>query len=147
MRFSINRIRLEFKVSSAIHSEKRNIVLIESDWNLKPLRIPQEVSSSLVLIESDWNLKQSSRSPLVSRCGCINRIRLEFKGQSALRSVYICRVLIESDWNLKLVYSYPLVQCRFCINRIRLEFKAVLCTCRRRPCTGINRIRLEFKAG
>ena len=33
------------------------LVLIESDWNLKDLRSPVYVALMFVLIESDWNLK------------------------------------------------------------------------------------------
>ena len=54
---SINRIRLEFKVSSAISIRRCTCVLIESDWNLKRVEMA-------VLAEIHER---------------INRIRLEFK--------------------------------------------------------------------
>ena len=54
-------------------------VLIESDWNLKP--IPDKSASAIfcVLIESDWNLKDMIVIIGVSGAIGINRIRLEFK--------------------------------------------------------------------
>ena len=56
------------------------------------------------------------------QCLSINRIRLEFKGFSAQLGFEIDGVLIESDWNLKgrrrRQYLFDLR-----INRIRLEFK------------------------
>ena len=54
--FSINRIRLEFKVGRGLTAMGGALVLIESDWNLKVIR------------------------PIVDLNGIsINRIRLEFK--------------------------------------------------------------------
>ena len=53
----INRIRLEFKARTADKISRINFVLIESDWNLKPLLILLNVNRRKVLIESDWNLK------------------------------------------------------------------------------------------
>ena len=77
------------------------IVLIESDWNLKPTRLCMLSSVPSVLIESDWNLKSFE----------IDFIKF---------SVF---VLIESDWNLKEVHSCYLRISGNGINRIRLEFK------------------------
>ena len=78
---SINRIRLEFKAARQRHGHKvPHLVLIESDWNLKPRSVLYNLLDAvLVLIESDWNLK----------CRCL---------PTCLPS---CMVLIESDWNLK----------------------------------------------
>ena len=56
----------------------REIVLIESDWNLKLKTAEFDVSASFVLIESDWNLKQINEE-WANRHMSINRIRLEFK--------------------------------------------------------------------
>ena len=76
----------------------------------------------MVLIESDWNLKthlQHWKKVLLS----INRIRLEFKGNSAAVDDGVQQnVLIESDWNLK-VKSKVSGTLKSGINRIRLEFK------------------------
>ena len=56
------------------------IVLIESDWNLKNIATRPSWNFVKVLIESDWNLKE--RVWMFNRFSsfCINRIRLEFKG-------------------------------------------------------------------
>ena len=52
----------------------------------------------------------------------INRIRLEFKGIQPSESAWLTSVLIESDWNLKLTVILTVFP-DACINRIRLEFK------------------------
>ena len=57
----------------------RQLVLIESDWNLKLAVIASGQITSSVLIESDWDLK------------CI----------PVSNAPNIRPVLIESDWNLK----------------------------------------------
>ena len=56
-----------------------NVVLIESDWNLKKSAKIMPVWIRDVLIESDWNLKDNKDAVFVS-IPRINRIRLEFKG-------------------------------------------------------------------
>ena len=81
-----------------------NLVLIESDWNLKYFRNEIADHEGRVLIESDWNLK---RTTTCDYCG------------SEL-------VLIESDWNLKVILSGLYVYLFSGINRIRLEFKAYI---------------------
>ena len=54
----INRIRLEFKVFIAgVCIADSDIVLIESDWNLKTFDSLPKLLLHSVLIESDWNLK------------------------------------------------------------------------------------------
>ena len=53
----INRIRLEFKVGSGVYNIIADIVLIESDWNLKKVAACQNYTVIKALIESDWNLK------------------------------------------------------------------------------------------
>ena len=120
---SINRIRLEFKVRIWPDRIRCEWVLIESDWNLKPLRMWMMANSNNVLIESDWNLKSHGHenrelnlwvliesdwnlkmhhyandniNPL-----SINRIRLEFKATPDTGRIFCICVLIESDWNLK----------------------------------------------
>ena len=60
MQERINRIRLEFKVNYD----------------------GEQPTVSAVLIESDWNLKITCSTPIAART-CINRIRLEFKGNNA----------------------------------------------------------------
>ena len=77
------------------------MVLIESDWNLKP--IPDKSASAIfcVLIESDWNLKRNA----------------------AGSGRWMVSVLIESDWNLKDMIVIIGVSGAIGINRIRLEFK------------------------
>ena len=78
-----------------------DLVLIESDWNLK-LDVPIKAENSrLVLIESDWNLKHQRIGGIQMATYSINRIRLEFKGRSAALPSRTAQVLIESDWNLK----------------------------------------------
>ncbi len=59
----------------------------------------------LVLIESDWNLKLVDvlKHSAQRRWG-INRIRLEFKDPWTLQASDSLPVLIESDWNLKLPF-------------------------------------------
>ena len=53
----INRIRLEFKATKTWLNVGDQIVLIESDWNLKNMIFADSVLVVSVLIESDWNLK------------------------------------------------------------------------------------------
>ena len=78
---SINRIRLEFKEKEAEAAGiKALAVLIESDWNLKIVKIICNLFCCYVLIESDWNLKQKVEAYAVGSETGINRIRLEFKG-------------------------------------------------------------------
>ncbi len=55
----INRIRLEFKVDTGERVEIWEVVLIESDWNLKGIISGSFCIIGIVLIESDWNLKES----------------------------------------------------------------------------------------
>ena len=120
---SINRIRLEFKAICDCSGLCNEIVLIESDWNLKTMTAHRRAWNSRVLIESDWNLKSINCDGIP-----VNAF-----------------VLIESDWNLKHVALLFVKAADISINRIRLEFKG------RRECQdlsnkyGINRIRLEFK--
>ena len=86
MNTGINRIRLEFKGSSAISIRRCTCVLIESDWNLKVVEPPPAFVGIMVLIESDWNLK-SAMIPSHSLTGDrINRIRLEFKDHLLMTS-------------------------------------------------------------
>ena len=75
---SINRIRLEFKVLKELYS-------IISDTSINRIRLEfkdngdkQELYEDVVLIESDWNLKDTKDCIIVVPAG-INRIRLEFK--------------------------------------------------------------------
>ena len=77
--WSINRIRLEFKVGYDWRYVIANIVLIESDWNLKDDPIFAESPDDPVLIESDWNLKGTKQCFRNWHWKSINRIRLEFK--------------------------------------------------------------------
>ena len=58
------------------------IVLIESDWNLKTYICLLMLNAIKVLIESDWNLKVGTSSFNVCAPIRINRIRLEFKAIS-----------------------------------------------------------------
>ena len=55
----------------------------------------------LVLIESDWNLKFIQIKGNMLYKGSINRIRLEFKAEPFKIIHADENVLIESDWNLK----------------------------------------------
>ena len=106
---SINRIRLEFKVVFHHLAHSVYIVLIESDWNLKfEVNIRKSIAS-MVLIESDWNLKPYKPISDTMVSPCINRIRLEFKGQKTDRKNQNRKVLIESDWNLKYVWTIKMV--------------------------------------
>ena len=63
-------------------SEPACIVLIESDWNLKPFRRILTSTIASVLIKSDWNLKRDIELSTIAGAGSINKIRLEFKGGS-----------------------------------------------------------------
>ena len=54
---SINRIRLEFKVTSGLTMKNEHAVLIESDWNLKDISPDSSPRLHGVLIESYWNLR------------------------------------------------------------------------------------------
>ena len=82
MNTGINRIRLEFKDYPNICYNIIITVLIESDWNLKSDDLTMNVAFSSVLIESDWNLKRD-RNILKCQALSINRIRLEFKGDTS----------------------------------------------------------------
>ena len=62
MNTGINRIRLEFKVLSLIYLIIHNVVLIESDWNLKFGLTQEDKDDITVLIESDWNLKIAGKA-------------------------------------------------------------------------------------
>ena len=79
----------------------------------------------LVLIESDWNLKKKSIKNKPLRMYRINRIRLEFKVYGAIKKEDRGPVLIESDWNLKILDGIRNTVSNACINRIRLEFKVL----------------------
>ena len=121
----INRIRLEFKVHYyAVKRAINTTVLIESDWNLKYVKLSPQQSIEHVLIESDWNLKV---------------IRI-------FQFTFWDKVLIESDWNLKRIVPDLYPRNADGINRIRLEFKGISCAVFCAAERGINRIRLEFKA-
>ena len=76
-------------------------VLIESDWNLKYVRLGDSQGFHFVLIESDWNLKSTVTREVLEQIISINRIRLEFK--------------VSITWLFRTGSR--------CINRIRLEFK------------------------
>ena len=119
----INRIRLEFKVDADKNIKVVDLVLIESDWNLK------EVGSSVIYsaqnginrirlefkgFSEHYELKCPSR---------INRIRLEFKVFGVHDNCLFTIVLIESDWNLKSCQALNSSLVSEGINRIRLEFK------------------------
>ena len=99
--YRINRIRLEFKGGQIKKTCNLIDVLIESDWNLKSFTAALFLILAVVLIESDWNLKVLFQRERVTRLSCINRIRLEFKGQRGRGGHSSYLVLIESDWNLK----------------------------------------------
>ena len=71
---------MEFKDNGDKQELYEDVVLIESDWNLKDTAKPNKWRLLSVLIESDWNLKRYALTVL-----------------SAARLV-----LIESDWNLKM---------------------------------------------
>ena len=79
LRFSINRIRLEFKVKDVT-------LWLRHSWCINRIRL-----------EFKDNIKQEIDSLDVG----INRIRLEFKVGWYARGYDWRQVLIESDWNLK----------------------------------------------
>ena len=55
----------------------------------------------IVLIESDWNLNVRRNAEASGRRQSINRIRLEFKFDTVFNKSFVAfLVLIESDWNL-----------------------------------------------
>ena len=104
--FSINRIRLEFKVVVFSVSFSSSSVLIESDWNLKSMSPAAYLAWIMVLIESDWNLK-----PIATLSNAVFQ-RVLIESDWNLKSVphfsidWFKKVLIESDWNLKYIYVY-----------------------------------------
>ena len=81
--------------------------------------------TDVVLIESDWNLKINASRLLQSNIACINRIRLEFKAcLYHLLSAHTYRInRIRLEFKVGYVKRGYRVA-RKCINRIRLEFKA-----------------------
>ena len=99
--FRINRIRFEFK--DFIHRQELlfNVVLIESDWNLKypQKRMTRIQNSRINRIRLEF--KADGQSDRKSTGHSINRIRLEFKDAFAVIFYNDDFVLIESDWNLK----------------------------------------------
>ena len=88
MGYRINRIRLEFKVDVAATLKSPQIVLIESDWNLK-----HEEGIAFSNFDDGINrirleFKEVLQDALLSVLSCINRIRLEFKVDTNVFSKY-----------------------------------------------------------
>ena len=76
----INRIRLEFKAWwQSISAHRMDVVLIESDWNLKQIRsyflFHLRSRINRIRLEFKGDQERTSRG----YHSCINRIRLEFK--------------------------------------------------------------------
>ena len=125
--------------------EMNSAVLIESDWNLKPVhpsssapgvsrinrirlefkegralpRITVNLSINRIRLEFKANIDLSYHNGSFG----INRIRLEFKASQQELCAHAITVLIESDWNLKKNYRRKRFWTELSINRIRLEFK------------------------
>ena len=118
----INRIRLEFKAEQLQDFLIQQIVLIESDWNLKKNGNSLGRQQVVVLIESDWNLKLFSDYSSSSMSSVLIESDWNLKVVPTSKSIRWSRVLIESDWNLKWI-SASVYDCVQGINRIRLEFK------------------------
>ena len=72
---------MEFKDNGDKQELYEDVVLIESDWNLKGDKEAVLTNPTLVLIESDWNLKRDMELSTIDGAGSINRIRLEFKDE------------------------------------------------------------------
>ena len=77
-------------------------VLIESDWNLKGVRVVDVATRTHSINRIRLEFKVQERFRFSVLILCINRIRLEFKVHE-LYTLDHSRffVLIESDWNLK----------------------------------------------
>ena len=75
----INRIRLEFKVEANVDYDKEEVVLIESDWNLKEMIWAFKTGGNLSINRIRLEFKAEGRLYSASLGVCINRIRLEFK--------------------------------------------------------------------
>ena len=75
----INRIRLEFKAFSPPFLSHITTVLIESDWNLKPIHISRNKSenSRINRIRLEFKVFPLIADTIFPKS--INRIRLEFK--------------------------------------------------------------------
>ena len=120
--YRINRIRLEFKDNLFYSDNCKNLVLIESDWNLKSHSTLYITVNPLCINRIRLEFKASKAHILNKSVKCINRIRLEFKGDQGEILWTLIEVLIESDWNLKSIIRAELTFITR-INRIRLEFK------------------------
>ena len=77
----INRIRLEFKVDGKAHyTDAGDLVLIESDWNLKLHYIGYNTIWGNRINRIRLEFKDKIRKLYTFEQQSINRIRLEFKG-------------------------------------------------------------------
>ena len=98
----INRIRLEFKVCCLrLTGSTAEVVLIESDWNLKQSSTDLGLTLGAVLIESDWNLKKIMFSISQVSVAVLIESDWNLKLNPSTIEKLPTVVLIESDWNLK----------------------------------------------
>ena len=102
----INRIRLEFKETSASRRTSLQIVLIESDWNLKRYKVTIKDECGFSINRIRLEFKAGDGVDQAFQRWRINRIRLEFKAFTVFVSVFSSPVLIESDWNLKHIITF-----------------------------------------
>ena len=122
----INRIRLEFKGRiEPGRRKKTEIVLIESDWNLKQNYVQHSRSRNLRINRIRLEFKANTLGFYYEPHPSINRIRLEFKDSCCL---FFCigfhrinRIRLE----FKVLQNKLLSLLSSCINRIRLEFKVI----------------------
>ena len=99
----INRIRLEFKEAPRTpHKPRADLVLIESDWNLKQNTVFFLRYCFQVLIESDWNLKILQGDWFAALLCVLIESDWNLKWINERFYNILNGVLIESDWNLKL---------------------------------------------
>ena len=115
---------MEFKVCCLrLTGSTAEVVLIESDWNLKQSSTDLGLTLGAVLIESDWNLKKIMFSISQVSVAVLIESDWNLKLNPSTIEKLPTVVLIESDWNLKEIIQRWYYNCFLSINRIRLEFK------------------------
>ena len=93
---------MEFKVKDETVLKCEEIVLIESDWNLKYHLCMKTLSRTCRINRIRLEFKVFLEIDAMCSYLSINRIRLEFKAPAErLKNLDTIQVLIESDWNLK----------------------------------------------
>ena len=136
---------MEFKDLCVLLPVLLIIILIESQWNLKPVETGKDSDKSDILIESQWNLKRYALTVLSAARLHINRITVEFKGTSDYMPAYNgVIILIESQWNLKAVLLLHGLQAMIILIESQWNLKSSHADIKNHP-PDINRITVEFK--